>query len=166
MSGDRVELVARPDGALVLLAVRERGGVADDRSSARFRWVRARSRAELQRSLDAVSPVGALTGLSVGRRGVSGRVAALEVTGTGGRAVIEGFRLRRALDLPETLFTIDAQHEPNGLIRRVLFHGRGWGHGVGLCQVGAFGMAGRGASFREILQHYYTDVQMLRMQEP
>ena len=38
----------------------------------------------------------------------------------------------------------------------VSFEGSGWGHGVGLCQVGAYGMALRGAAYREILAHYYT----------
>jgi len=38
----------------------------------------------------------------------------------------------------------------------VAFHGKGWGHGVGLCQVGAFGMAQAGAHYEQILAHYYT----------
>jgi len=37
----------------------------------------------------------------------------------------------------------------------VAFHGKGWGHGVGLCQVGAYGMAVRGEGYRSILAHYY-----------
>ena len=40
--------------------------------------------------------------------------------------------------------------------------GKGWGHGVGLCQVGAFGMAQAGSTFDEILKHYYTGVSLSR----
>ena len=36
--------------------------------------------------------------------------------------------------------------------------GKGWGHGVGLCQVGAFGMAQDGSTFEQILKHYYTGI--------
>ena len=43
--------------------------------------------------------------------------------------------------------------------------GKGWGHGVGLCQVGAFGMAQAGSTFDEILKHYYTGVS-LSLPEP
>jgi len=41
-----------------------------------------------------------------------------------------------------------------------LFQGRGWGHGVGMCQAGAFGMARRHLGYREILQHYYSGVEL------
>ena len=37
----------------------------------------------------------------------------------------------------------------------VVIHGRGWGHGVGLCQIGAAVMASRGYTYRQILEHYY-----------
>jgi stage II sporulation protein D len=46
-----------------------------------------------------------------------------------------------------------------------LFTGRGWGHGVGMCQVGAFGMAQRGHGYRDILTHYYSGVELGRVRE-
>ena len=66
-------------------------------------------------------------------------------------------------DLPETLFSMDVQRDRDGTLRRVTFRGRGWGHGVGMCQVGAFGMARRGAGYREILSHYYTGVVLVKV---
>jgi len=163
--GDVVEFVAGVEDdrdSLALLAVPERKGLSDDRTSSRFRWEVAKDRRELEKTLDDVAPVGRLRNLSIRRRGASGRVAELEVTGTAGVAVVEGFRLRRALGLPETLFEMSLQHEADGLLRRVVFRGRGWGHGVGLCQVGAYGMAQRGESHRDILRHYYTGVKFGR----
>ena len=50
--------------------------------------------------------------------------------------------------------------------RRVVTIGRGWGHGVGMSQWGAFGLAERGASYAEILQHYYTGVSIERFDGP
>ena len=41
-----------------------------------------------------------------------------------------------------------------------MISGKGWGHGVGLCQVGAFGMAHAGSTYEAILQHYYTGIRL------
>lgn len=161
--GDRVRFVGAGDGRLLLLAAEERRSETDDRYSSRYRWTVVRERSELQQSLARVAPVGQVKELVVKRRGVSGRVAELEVVGTRGRAVVEGFRIRRALGLLETLFEMDVQHDPGGLVRRVVFTGRGWGHGVGMCQVGAYGMALRNESYRDILLHYYTGVSVERV---
>ena len=162
--GDRVLWVAAAGEQLDLLALEERRSLADDRFSRHYRWTVSRTRKEIEASLAGVAPVGHLLNIRVLRRGVSGRVAAIELVGTAGRAVVEGFRLRRALGLRETLFSMLVQHDPDGLVRRVVFDGRGWGHGVGMCQVGAYGMAARGADYREILHHYYTGVRLVRFQ--
>ncbi|MBK9767882.1 MAG: hypothetical protein IPP63_13125 [Chloracidobacterium sp.] len=42
------------------------------------------------------------------------------------------------------------------------FTGRGWGHGVGMCQFGAFGLAKMGVKYDEIIKHYYTGVELTR----
>ena len=60
----------------------------------------------------------------------------------------------------DTLFTIERSKNPEGLIENFTFRGRGWGHGVGLCQVGAYGMARAGRSFEQILKTYYTGVEL------
>ena len=91
---------------------------------------------------------------------MSGGVSELRLVGSRGRYTVRGFRIRSVLGLEETLFTIDIQRAPDGSIRRVTFVGRGWGHGVGLCQVGAYGMALRGEGYRTILHHYYRDVAL------
>ena len=48
-----------------------------------------------------------------------------------------------------------ADRDATGRITALHFRGRGWGHGVGMCQVGAIGMAEAGQSAQEILEHYY-----------
>ncbi|MCU0225057.1 MAG: SpoIID/LytB domain-containing protein [Acidobacteria bacterium] len=162
LAGDRV-LVAADDGRIGLLALRERAGSSDDRTSSKYRWTKVKDRADLETSLAPVAPVGELRDLKILARGRSGRVTAMEIVGSDGRAIVEGFRLRRALDLPETLFSMDIQRDRDGTLRRITFRGRGWGHGVGMCQVGAFGMARRGAGYREILTHYYTGVVLVKV---
>jgi stage II sporulation protein D len=69
--------------------------------------------------------------------------------------------VRRALQLPETLFAMHLRTRDDGE-HAVHFLGRGWGHGVGLCQNGAYGLARAGRRFEEILGHYYTGIQVVR----
>jgi stage II sporulation protein D len=92
------------------------------------------------------------------RLGVSGRVVELEVQGTTGDLLLRGLKVRRGLGLKENLFVIDRETNPEGAVERFVISGSGWGHGVGLCQVGAFGMAQAGSTFEGILEHYYTGI--------
>jgi stage II sporulation protein D len=78
---------------------------------------------------------------------------------SGERKQWSGFGVRRALDLPENLFTMHRMRRADG-VEIVRFIGRGWGHGVGLCQNGAYGLARSGLGFEEILKTYYSGVSI------
>jgi stage II sporulation protein D len=100
--------------------------------------------------------------LQVTARSPSGRVVGLLATGrSGARKEWKGFEVRQVLGLPETLFGMHLRTTPDGE-RMVRFLGRGWGHGVGLCQNGAYGLARAGQEFEQILGHYYTGIQIVR----
>jgi stage II sporulation protein D len=99
------------------------------------------------------------------RRGVSGRIVELEIVGRSGSTMVRGFDVRRVLDLRESLVVIEIQRGADQSIDAVVFTGKGWGHGVGLCQVGAYGMALRGADYEKILHHYYTGVRIAPIEE-
>src|SRR5207247_9568959 len=96
------------------------------------------------------------------RRGVPGRVVEVKITGSRGSYYIRGFKIRTALGVRENLFTLDRTLGPDGDVESFIFSGKGWGHGVGLCQVGAYGMALRGKTYEDILHHYYTGVDLVR----
>jgi stage II sporulation protein D len=85
---------------------------------------------------------------------------ALDVVGDSGELSLKGLRVRWGLGLRENLFVIDRERDEAGNVVRFVFTGKGWGHGVGLCQVGAYGLARAGASSEAILKHYYTDVTL------
>ena len=51
----------------------------------------------------------------------------------------------------------------NNRAAALVFAGRGWGHGVGMCQVGAYGLAKQGFSSEQILQAYYTGIELTKM---
>jgi stage II sporulation protein D (peptidoglycan lytic transglycosylase) len=88
----------------------------------------------------------------------------VELAVLGGRdreeVVLKGLKVRWGLGLRENLFVIDRETDARGAVERFVFTGKGWGHGVGLCQVGAFGMARAGSSFEDILKHYYTGITL------
>ena len=90
------------------------------------------------------------------RLGVSGRVVELAVARDRRRALLTGLRVRWGLGLRENLFVVDRELDGAGDVARFVFTGKGWGHGVGLCQVGASGMAQAGSTYDRILQHYYS----------
>jgi stage II sporulation protein D len=155
-SGDRVRYRVGASGEIDFLEMRPPvRGAADDRMSTNYAWEVRKTRQELEASLDKKLGIGTLQDLAVVRRGVSGRVAELRVVGSDGTAVARGFDVRTLLGLKESLTVIEPQRDSSGKIVAVVFAGKGWGHGVGLCQVGAYGMALRGADYKKILAHYY-----------
>jgi peptidoglycan hydrolase-like amidase len=97
--------------------------------------------------------LGRVEGLDPLSRGPSGRIFRLRIRGERGEIVIgKELEIRRALSrshLYSSAFVVDREAE------RFVLKGAGWGHGVGLCQIGAAVMASRGRGYREILAHYY-----------
>jgi SpoIID/LytB domain protein len=91
-------------------------------------------------------------------RGPSGRIYRLKVTGERDYAIIgKELEIRRALSrshLYSSAFVVDQEEN------RFVLRGAGWGHGVGLCQIGAAVMAWTGMSYREILAHYYQGAEI------
>ena len=94
------------------------------------------------------------------KRGPSGRIEELEITGTLSAVTIgKELEIRRTLSeshLFSSAFVVEKT--PDGFI----LHGAGWGHGVGLCQIGAAVMASKGYTYREILHHYYPGTTLGR----
>jgi stage II sporulation protein D len=159
--GDRVRFRTGADGKVDFLEIRGPvKGASDDRMAAVYSWEVRRTREELEETIDRKLGVGRLESLTVLRRGKSGRVVELKVTGASGSATVKGFDIRSLLDLRESLVVVEPQRDRSGSLTAVVFAGKGWGHGVGLCQVGAYGMAIRGSGYREILAHYYRGAKI------
>lgn len=154
--GDRIRVRTDPEGRVDYLELRgPLKGASDDRSASVHSWTVRRSAGELEAAVSRRLAVGELRDLQVVRRGVSGRIAELRVVGRDGEALVRGFEVRNLFDLRESLTSIELQRDARGRVTGAVFAGRGWGHGVGLCQVGAYGMALRGRDYIEILNHYY-----------
>jgi stage II sporulation protein D len=139
-------------------------GAATDHYSPFTNWAETLTPSEVLSRLSRSAPnVGTLVDLRVRQRGVSGRVLDLEVIGTSGTAHVRGGRIRSALGLREQLFIIDRAYDDEGHVARFTFTGRGWGHGVGMCQVGAYGLARAGYSYDKILKSFYTGISVTKL---
>jgi peptidoglycan hydrolase-like amidase len=139
-------------------------GAAADRFSPYSNWTTELSLGQVQARLGRyASGIGSLIDLRVLARGISRRAADLEVVGTSGVGHVRGGRIRSALGLREQLFVIERKYDDNGRVTGFAFLGRGWGHGVGMCQVGAYGLARQGFTHEQILKAYYAGIEVMRM---
>jgi SpoIID/LytB domain protein len=125
-----------------------------------FRWqvkLGAREAGDLVKKKLGVD-LGRITALEPLERGRSGRIKRLRLVGEAGSLVIgKELEIRRALSeshLYSSAFVVDASGSD------FILNGAGWGHGVGLCQIGAAVMAFEGRAFAEILKHYYPGTRL------
>ncbi len=104
---------------------------------------------------------GELVDLLPGERGNSGRLLWMDVVGSKKTVRVgKELAIRRILSeshLYSACFYIERERDDAGQVSRFHLIGAGWGHGVGLCQVGATVMAQLGFDYRAILQHYYKN---------
>jgi stage II sporulation protein D len=165
IGGEPVIFHVNGTGAVDYLEVRPApNGAAADRFSPFTNWTSELSLAQVRSRLaHSAQSIGPIVDLRIVSRGSSRRVTDLEIIGAGGNAHIRGGRIRSALGLREQLFVIDREYDSEGHITRFVFTGRGWGHGVGMCQVGAYGLAKQGWSYERILKAYYTGIEITRL---
>ncbi len=125
-----------------------------------FRWRIEYSRKELQEILRNKSgfDFGTLQEIVPLRRGPSGRISRLKIVGSK-RSTIVGkeLEIRRWLSRSHLYSSAFVVKVEGG---RFILYGAGWGHGVGLCQIGAAVMAAKGFSAEEILKHYFQKVKI------
>ncbi|MFY9607662.1 MAG: SpoIID/LytB domain-containing protein [Blastocatellia bacterium] len=139
-------------------------GASSDRFSSIAQWSVRVTRGEMeQRLARSRVDVGKLESIEPVAFSASHRVTEVEVTGDEGRSRLRGRKIIGALGLRENLFVVDTEKDARGEVVAFVFTGRGWGHGVGLCQTGAFGLAKEGYSYTAILQKYYTGIKLQRM---
>jgi peptidoglycan hydrolase-like amidase len=161
--GDHLTLFWQGDRIVAATQEVDLDGVAFDRSSPYSSWTRFRTDSQLAAQVNTRFPGLGFSGFEVLSRGESGRVGKIRIYGEGDQRVdVEGLAVRWTLDVPDTLFTAK-RLAPKNQEAGWLFTGRGFGHGVGMCQVGSYGMAQRGHTYREILTHYYTGVELGRV---
>ncbi len=134
-----------------------------------FRWRVEYRREELEEILAAKSGInfGTLLGLVPLQRGPSGRIIRLKITGSEKSLVVgKELEIRRWFSkshLYSSAFIVQTECDEKGIPLRFILHGAGWGHGVGLCQIGAAVMAAKGFTAEEIVKHYFRNVELKKL---
>jgi len=127
-----------------------------------FRWKVVYTQGELSDIVKARTgtDLGIITELEPLHRGDSGRITKLKITGSLKTLIIgKELEIRKSLSrshLYSSCFVVEKLIVSDDTM--FILHGAGWGHGVGLCQIGAAMMGARGYSYREILTHYFRGV--------
>ncbi len=127
------------------------------RGQKHFRWEMEISVRDFTKTLGPLAgEIGDLVSFETGERNPSGRVRFVRLKGSRTTATVPSRKLREMLG-PNRLRSLNftAHLSPDG----IFFSGFGWGHGVGLCQWGAFAMAHKGHTMDEILQFYFPGAQ-------
>jgi stage II sporulation protein D len=141
----------------------------DQETKSFFRWKIEYAREELEDIILEKSGIdfGMLKGIQPLSRGPSGRIFRLRIVGSKASMIVgKELEIRRWLSrshLYSSAFIIKTEHDANGEVKTFLLHGAGWGHGVGLCQIGAAVMAAKGFSSEEILRHYFPGTEIQRI---
>jgi stage II sporulation protein D len=159
--GDRMTVILSPSKTVVAAIVRANyDGASFDRTSNFANWTRSYRADELVPAINRRQPITQLLDLRPVSVDASQRVIEMEFTAEGGRKfTLKGLPVRWSLNVPDNLFVFDKTRDADGM-DRYTFYGKGWGHGTGMCQVGAYGAAFRGWTFDRILKHYYTGVEL------
>ncbi len=118
-----------------------------------YRWQLALRRQELER-ICAERGLPGVYGLKVNRVDRSGRASSVRLLSPLGERVVRGGDLRAIIGYDRLR---SAKFEVSGDAKNIYFEGLGWGHGVGLCQEGALGMAEEGGNYKAILRYYFKD---------
>ena len=133
-----------------------------------YRWTQIYSQAEVKQLLEEKLAMlfGDIIDLIPMERGKSGRIYRLKIIGTQRTLIIgKELEIRRALSkshLYSSAFVVEKVDIKDGVPQQFIIKGAGWGHGVGLCQIGAAMMGVQGYRYDEILLHYYKSAEITK----
>lgn len=164
VGGENVRYQTDASGAITYLEVEptEAPTVAENMSPF-TNWSKTLSAGEVRSRLSRyVRGLGDLIDVNIRMKGYSRRAVDLEIVTTRGTFHLKGGKIRSALRLNEQLFVINKRYGAGNAVASYNFTGRGWGHGVGMCQYGAFGLAKMGVKYDQIIKHYYTGVDLTK----
>jgi stage II sporulation protein D len=134
-----------------------------------YRWKVEYSQSEISELIKKRSGIdfGEIIKLEAVTRGHSSRIIQLKITGTKKTLTIgKELEIRKWLSkshLYSSAFVVDHLEIKNGIPQKIVLTGAGWGHGVGLCQIGAAVMGEKGYSYKEILNHYFRGAELRKL---
>ncbi|MGB7209134.1 MAG: SpoIID/LytB domain-containing protein, partial [Pyrinomonadaceae bacterium] len=163
VGGETVKYQLDATGAVIYLEVEPTDMPTSAENMSPFsNWSKTLGAGAVQSRLSRyVRGIGTLFDVNIKTKGYSRRAVELEITGSNGVKTLKGGKIRSALRLKEQLFVINKRYS-GSTVSSYTFTGRGWGHGVGMCQYGAYGLAKMGVKADAIIKHYYTGVELTK----
>ena len=134
------------------------------RTSPKYSWHDTIAASEI--ALRLLDTGQAIDDVAITAKGPSYRATALKVSAQTRDTTLYKDKIRSGLAghaLPSTKFDLACQRDERGFVAAVILRGFGYGHGVGMCQWGAIGMARQGKSYNRILKYYYNDVRIEKL---
>ncbi len=164
VGGESVSFQTDASGAVIYLEIKpSTQPTVAERMSPFTMWNATLSAGAVQSRLSRyVRGIGTLYDVRIKEKGFSRRAIELEIVGSNGIKTLKGGKIRSALRLKEQLFVMNKRYDGNGRVTSYSFTGRGWGHGVGMCQYGAYGMGKMGVKYDAILKHYYSGIELTK----
>ncbi len=130
-----------------------------------FRWMRCYTHKQLEDLINKKINIGRLWEIVILERNPSSHVHKIKIIGSKGEFIIEKeLNIRKLLgNLRSGMFNINLKLNKKAKPEEYMFYGGGWGHGVGMCQVGAASMAAQGFSYQDILKFYFSNIAIEKM---
>lgn len=141
----------------------------DQKTTDFFRWTIQYSQEELSSLLKKKSGIdfGSILRLEPLERGPSGRIIKLRIVGDQKSLIVgKELEIRKWLSvshLYSSAFVVNYEGMEDGIPGKFIIHGAGWGHGSGLCQIGAAVMGEKGYTYDQILKHYFQGARLERI---
>ena len=136
--------------------------------SSEFRWLRIVKHKDMEFRINRDYNIGTLLDLIPLKRSPSGNVNSIRLVGSKKTVTVDREHLIRNIlgfsSIKSTMFFIEVNRFKNGKVRNYWIYGGGWGHGIGMCQSGAAGLAGKyNKNYREIIEFYFPGTKIKKI---
>jgi len=129
-----------------------------------FRWIRYLTAEDLEYYVNREYDLGKIKSIVPIKRAKGGSITKLYIEGDKGGQLVKFDKIRNILGkLRGNVIKWEYRKDNKGYIKDIYIYGAGWGHGVGMCQQGAYGMAVKGKKYTEILFHYFPGAELRKL---
>jgi SpoIID/LytB domain protein len=129
-----------------------------------FRWIRYLTADDLYYYVNREYDLGKIKNILPIKRAKGGSITRLYIEGDKGSQIVKFDKIRSILGkLRSNVIKWEYRKDSQGYIKDIYIYGAGWGHGVGMCQQGTYGMALKGKKYTEILFHYFPGSEIRKL---
>lgn len=159
--GDRIKMMEFKDKVYSIEILNDESQTkVNDSFLTSYNWYKFLSLNDLEFQIRKYGSFGKIRDIRILKETETGRISAIRVIGTNKSRKFTGLRVRWVLGVKENKLNLYKLMDKMGNLKGIYMTGTAWGHGVGMCQIGAFGLASKGYNYKDILKHYYQGVEI------